>query len=219
MLTTTSTFSPGRPWVRNRIDVRTAMPIADLDEARDRDLMRRIDAGEQDAFRTLFDRYAPTAHALARRVVRQAFLAEEIVQEVFLAVWRDPRTYDEARGSVRAWVLGMAHHRAVDAVRREEAHRRRAEEAEDRPEADLAQDPSDRVAEDVDRPKERAAVRAALAELPAGQREVVELMYFEGLSQTQVADRLRLPLGTVKSRSLLAMRRLRGSLIGVGTEP
>lgn len=219
MLTTTSSFSPGHPGARGRIDLTSAMPIADLDEARDRDLMRRIDAGEEDAFRALFDRFAPTAHALARRVVRQAFLAEEIVQEVFLSVWRDPRAYDEARGSVRAWVLGMVHHRAVDAVRREEAHRRRAEEAQARPETDLEQDPSDRVAEDVDRPKERAAVRAALAELPAGQREVVELMYFEGLSQTRVAARLGLPLGTVKSRSLLAMRRLRGSLIGVGTEP
>ena len=102
---------------------------ADLSDARDRELVQRIRRGDGEAFRGLFGRYAPSAMALARRVVRQPFLAEEIVQEAFLAVWRNPGGYDPQRGSVRAWLMGMVHHRAVDTVRREESQRRRVEES------------------------------------------------------------------------------------------
>lgn len=183
----------------------------DLPDARDRDLVSRVGRGDEEAFRRLFDRYAPAANALALRVVRQAHLAEEIVQESFMSVWRNPEGYDRARGSVRAWLMGTVHHRAVDLVRREEAHRRRAEAAI----ADLGPgpaDPADEVAEDLDRPGERLAVRAALEELPEEQREVIRRMYFDGLSQSQIAAATGLPLGTVKSRTLLAMRRLRSVL-------
>jgi RNA polymerase sigma-70 factor (ECF subfamily) len=183
----------------------------DLAEARDRDLLRRIERGDEDAFRTLFRRYAGTALALARRIVRQGFLAEEIVQEAFLSVWRRPGAYDEARGSVRAWLMGTVHHRAVDAVRREESQRRRAAEAVvELP--DPGEDPGVAVVEAVGLPEERRAVRGALEDLPAEQRQVIELMYFQGLSQSKIAERLSLPLGTVKSRTLLGMRRLRASL-------
>jgi RNA polymerase sigma-70 factor (ECF subfamily) len=186
----------------------------DLSEARDRDLVLRVRGGDEDAFRGLFDRYAPTAKALALRVVRRSHLAEEIVQEAFLAVWRNPEGYDEARGSVRAWLMGMVHHRAVDLVRREEAHRRRAEAAgvELR---DEQEDHADEVVEALGVPEERRIVRAALAELPDEQRNVLELMYFEGLSQSQIAERTGQPLGTVKSRALLGMRRMRSALEGV----
>src|SRR5262245_62755141 len=109
---------------------RGAGGTVDLSDARDRDLVRRIGSGDGEAFRGLFGRYSPSALALARRVVRQPFLAEEIVQEAFLAVWKNPGGYDDRRGSVRSWLLGMVHHRAVDAVRREESQRRRAEEAQ-----------------------------------------------------------------------------------------
>ena len=105
------------------------MGTTDLPEARDRDLMERVRRGDEEAFRGLFHRYAPMARALAQRVVRQPHLAEEIVQEAFLAVWKDPTAYDDERGSVKSWLMGMVHHRAVDLVRREEAHRRRAEAA------------------------------------------------------------------------------------------
>jgi len=186
----------------------------DLSESRDRDLLERIADGDESAFRGLFRRYAPTANSLALRVVRQAFLAEEIVQEVFLAVWRDPDKYDAKRGSVKSWLMGMVHHRAVDAVRREEAQRRRAEESI--PGAvDHADDPGVVVPEEIGLPEERAAVRRALEDLPAEQRQVLELMYFEGMTQTEIADRLSLPLGTVKSRTLLGMRRLRTALVGM----
>jgi RNA polymerase sigma-70 factor (ECF subfamily) len=191
-----------------------AMPALDLAEARDRDLVMRIGAGDQEAFRGLFGRYAPAAKALALRVVRQSNLAEEIVQEAFMALWKNPDGYDQQRGSVKSWLMGMVHHRAVDLVRREEAHRRRAVQAI--PEAmETEPDPAEQVVEELGAPEERATVQAALAELPAEQRRVIELMYFGGRSQSQIAAELDLPLGTVKSRTLLGMRRLRGALTGM----
>lgn len=187
---------------------------ADLEEARDRDLLRRIGSADEEAFRELFRRYSPNALALARRVVRQPFIAEEIVQEAFLAAWRNAEGYREGRGSVRSWLMTMVHHRAVDAVRREESQRRRAEDAQVSG-ALAVEDPADAVVAQLGLPEERRAVRAALADLPAEQRQVIELMYFDGLSQSKVSERLRLPLGTVKSRTLLGMRRLRSALIEV----
>ena len=198
------------------VDARTreeACVTADLSEARDRELVQRIGRGDEEAFRGLFGRYAPSAMALARRVARQPFLAEEIVQEAFLAVWRNPSGYDQQRGSVRAWLMGMVHHRAVDAVRREESQRRRVEESMVSDPV-VSPDPADDVADRVDLPEERKAVLAALDGLPAEQREVIELMYFGGLSQSTISARLGLPLGTVKSRTLLGMRRLRGAIGG-----
>lgn len=187
---------------------------ADLEEARDRDLLRRIGTADEEAFRELFRRYSPSAMALARRVVRQPFIAEEIVQEAFLAAWRNAEGYREGRGSVRSWLMTMVHHRAVDAVRREESQRRRAEDAQ-AGDVLAVEDPADAVVAQLGLPEERRLVREALAELPAEQRQVIELMYFDGLSQTKVSERLGLPLGTVKSRTLLGMRRLRSSLIEV----
>jgi RNA polymerase sigma-70 factor (ECF subfamily) len=194
----------GRPW-------EPVVKPADLGDARDRDLMKRIGSGDREAFRRLFRRYAPSAMAVAQRILRQAALAEETVQEAFLSVWRKPEGFDADRGSVRSWLLSMVHHRAVDQVRREEAQRRRAEEAVADVEVD-AEDPADLVVEELGLPQEREAVRRALDDLPPEQRQVIELMYFGGQSQSRISEALGLPLGTVKSRTLLAMRRLRGSL-------
>jgi len=188
--------------------------MGDLSEAGDRDLMARLHRGDEEAFRGLFHRYAPTAKALAQRVVRQSHLAEEIVQEAFMAVWRDPGAYDGERGSVRSWLMGMVHHRAVDLVRREEAHRRRAEAAI--PQAiDEQADHADDVVQQLGLPEERRIVRAALADLPEEQRDVLESMYFDGLSQSQIAEKTGIPLGTVKSRTMLGMRRMRDVLAEV----
>ena len=191
-----------------QIEIVTSGMVEDLSAARDRRLVRRIEGGDEEAFRSLFATYAPSAMALAVRVVRQTQLAEEIVQEAFLTLWRTPGIFDERRGSVKAWLMTMVHHRAVDAVRREEAQRRRSDEMVGgiREETD---DPTDAVVEAVAAPAERDAVRTALRSLPDDQREVLELMYFEGLSQSQVAARTGAPLGTVKSRALLGMRRMR----------
>ncbi|HEX7248481.1 MAG TPA: sigma-70 family RNA polymerase sigma factor [Actinomycetota bacterium] len=186
----------------------------EVPEARDRDLIARVLERDEDAFRGLFHRYASSAKALAQRVVRQPHLAEEIVQEAFMAVWKNPAAFDGERGSVRSWLMGMVHHRAVDLVRREEAHRRRAEAAI--PHAVEEQvDHADDVVQSLAEPGERRAVRAALAELPKEQREVLEMMYFDGLSQSQIAERTGTPLGTVKSRTLLGMRRMRSALAEV----
>jgi RNA polymerase sigma-70 factor (ECF subfamily) len=185
--------------------------IGNFGDASDRDLVRRVAEGDEEAFRDLFRRYGSVAKALALKIIRQPFLAEEITQEAFLALWRRPRAYREDRGSVRAWLMSTVHHRAVDLIRREEAQRRRAEEM----------DPTDAVEEDIGETfveeaafeERRAAAVAALGGLPPEQRQVLEMMYFEGKSQSKVAGELGLPLGTVKSRTLLGMRRLRSAIV------
>ena len=191
------------------------MAVRDMDDARDRELLSRVRDGDPtgEAFRTLFRRNAGVAKAVALRITRSDPLAEEAVQEAFLQLWRAPERYDQTRSTVRRWLLTMVHGRAVDLVRREQAHRRRAEGAA--ASIEVEPDHADEVATTIDRPGEQEAVRAALAVLPEDQRAVIDLMYFQGVSQTGVAERLGIPLGTVKSRSLLAMRKLRGAM---GTE-
>jgi len=189
--------------------------VRSLEDARDRDLVRRVIAKDEEAFRSLFRRYAPMAKALALRVVRQTFVAEEIVQEAFLALWRNPGAFREDRGSFRAWMLSTVHHRAVDAVRREEAWRRRSREHD--PDALVAEDVGATVVEELDHAAMRREIRAALDQLPAEQRQVLEMMYFEAKTQSMIADELKLPLGTVKSRTLLGMRRLRSLVVEEGS--
>jgi RNA polymerase sigma factor (sigma-70 family) len=188
--------------------------VRSLEDARDRDLVRRVIAKDEEAFRSLFRRYAPMAKALALRIVRQTFVAEEIVQEAFLALWRNPGAFREDRGSFRAWMLSTVHHRAVDAVRREEAWRRRSREHD--PDALVAEDVGATVVEELDHAAMRREIRAALDQLPAEQRQVLEMMYFGAKTQSMIAEELKLPLGTVKSRTLLGMRRLRDLVVVEG---
>jgi RNA polymerase sigma-70 factor (ECF subfamily) len=181
--------------------------VPSVEDAYDRDLVRKVRSRDEEAFRALFRRYGPLAKGLAFRVVRQSSMAEEIVQEAFLALWRDPGAYREDRGSFRSWLLATVHHRAVDLVRREEAQRRRGQERRSAPA--FEEDIADSVVERVDLAETRERVREALEDIPAPQRQVLEFMYFEGKSQTEIAKELGLPLGTVKSRTVLGMRRLR----------
>ena len=176
----------------------------------DPELLLRVRSGDERAFRMLYARHVGLAHALAYRLVRQAHLAEEIVQEAFLAVWRSPERYDGSKGSVRSWLMGAVHNRAVDAIRREQAQRRRADQAA--AVRAVVDDPTDELAASIDLPGEQQIVRKALAELPQEQRDVLAGMYFDGLTQTQIAEQTGIPLGTVKSRTLLGMRRLRSFL-------
>jgi RNA polymerase sigma factor (sigma-70 family) len=176
----------------------------------DPELLLRVRSGDEGAFRMLYARHVGLAHALAFRLVRQAHLAEEIVQEAFLAVWRSPERYDGSKGSVRSWLMGAVHNRAVDAIRREQAQRRRADQAA--AVRVVMDDPADDLAASLDLPGEQQIVRKALAELPQEQRDVIAGMYFDGRTQTQIAERTGIPLGTVKSRTLLGMRRLRSFL-------
>jgi RNA polymerase sigma-70 factor, ECF subfamily len=203
-----------------RLDARPLAPgpevivsVRDMEDARDRELLRTVREGDPEgaAFRELFRRNAAVAKTVAIRVTRSDELAEEAVQEGFLQLWRTPERFDAARATVRRWILTLVHARAVDLVRREQAQRRRAEEAAAEP--IVLHDPADDVVAQVARPAEEASVRAALDALPQEQRDVIELMYFGGVSQTGVAEALGLPLGTVKSRTLLAMRKLRNALV------
>jgi RNA polymerase sigma factor (sigma-70 family) len=189
---------------------RPRVVVRDLEDARDRDLVRRVVGGDETAYRALFVRYAPLAKGLAFRMVRHQFLAEEIVQEAFLALWRDPGSYREERGSFRAWLMSTVHHRAVDLVRREEAQRRRSRE---QGMESVVEDIGAAVVDEVDLAESRERVREALRDIPGEQSRVLEMMYFEGKTQTMIAEELDLPLGTVKSRTLLGMRRLRTMLL------
>jgi RNA polymerase sigma-70 factor (ECF subfamily) len=184
--------------------------VTDLQDRRDRELIDDVARGSEDAFADLFRRYGAVANGLAVRVIGDPVLAEDVLQEVFLSVWRSAHTYDDARGTVRAWLLSQIHHRAVDVVRREEAERRRLMK---RPAFDLA-DEIDDVVERSWSAARREHVLRALTTLTAEQRAVIERAYYNGMTQTQIADREEIPLGTVKSRTLGAMRALRAALGG-----
>lgn len=157
----------------------------------------------------LVARFERPALNLARRILRDDGLAEDVVQEVFLAVWRRPGAFDPERAPFASWLMAMVHHKAVDVVRRESVRARPPSGPEEhRAAADQhAADPGE-----VSDPVSRARVRAALSSLPLSQREVLVLAYFGGYSQTQIAVRTRTPLGTVKTRSAAGMRRIRAQL-------
>lgn len=185
--------------------------VADLQDRRDRAAMERVARRDADAFGELFRRYGPQALGLARRLVREPALAEEIVQDVFLAVWRKAHAYDPVRGSVRSWLLLQTHHRAVDVVRHEAAERRRASNHEP-----LGDEPTpDDVIEEGWIAARRRQVRTALRALPDEQRTAIELAYYRGMTQSEVAAAVGIPLGTVKSRTLAGMHKLHQALSGV----
>ena len=181
------------------------------DPAADADLLRRLRAGDRTAVDDLYERFRRPAFALARRILADDSLAEDVLQEVFLGVWRDPSAYDRARGSFSSWLLAVVHHKAVDAVRREESQRRRQTLAEE----DLALDEPG-AARDVEEEAWTRVVaeqvRSALGSLSAPQREALTLAYYGGYTQREVAALTGTPLGTVKTRMLAGMRRLREEL-------
>jgi RNA polymerase sigma-70 factor (ECF subfamily) len=158
--------------------------------------------GDDSALAELYDRFGRVAYGLASRILRDPALAQDAVQEAFLAAWRTAVSFDPARGTASTWLLTLVHRRAVDLVRRED--RRRGASIENIPVA--AGDATDETAEVRER---RRAVQAALAVLPAEQREALELAYYGGLSQSELAERLGVPLGTVKSRMFAALAKLR----------
>jgi len=156
----------------------------------------------------LLAQYTPRAWSLAHRIVGDDRLAEDVVQEAFLAYWRDPAAYDGTRGSFASWFLALVHHKAVDAVRREQAHRRRADAAAELTARDTVHDVAETV---VDRMTD-LRVRAALQDLPAAQREALVLAYWGGCTQREIAQRTGAPLGTVKTRMFAGMRQLQQKL-------
>lgn len=161
------------------------------------------------AFELVYERHAAAALGLARRMVREPGLAEDVTQEAFVSVWRGCANYRSERGSVRTWVLGITRHRAIDALRRRASQdriRAAAEASTERPTAgETAESPALRD-------DEARSVRAAIVSLPESQRRTIELAFFAGLSQTEIAGALELPLGTVKGRMRLGLDKLRHAL-------
>ncbi len=171
--------------------------------------------GDRSAVDDLYDRFRRPAFALARRILGDDGLAEDVLQDVFLGVWRDPGGYDRARGSFASWLLAVVHHKAVDAVRREESQRRRQHRAEEEWELDAPTATRD-VEDEAWRRLVAEQVRAALGGLADAQREALTLAYYGGYTQREVAALTGAPLGTVKTRMLAGMRRLREQLDGPG---
>lgn len=170
--------------------------------------------GDLDALEGLYERYRTMAYSIALRITAEQTLAEDVVQEAFLGAWRNAARYVAGRGSVKTWLLSIVHHRAIDAIRR----RRPTTELPEtdtpaaQPEALTLPDVWGAVAESLD----RVAIAAALSSISSVQREAIELAYFGGLTQVEIADRLELPLGTVKSRMRLGLLALRRALTGTG---
>lgn len=173
-------------------------------------LVSRAARGDESAFAGLYDLLAPLVHGVAARVVRDPSIAEEVTQEVFVELWRTAPRYDETRGSVRSWATTVAHRRAVDRVRSEQAARDR----HDKDGRQVVAGPHDPVAHEVETTLDRSRVRRALEALSESQREAVELAYFGGHTYREVAALLGVPEGTVKTRIRDGMIRLRDELGG-----
>jgi RNA polymerase sigma-70 factor, ECF subfamily len=182
-------------------------------------LIGRVAAGDESAFSALFDRWHTVVRAVADRILADADEADDVVEETFWQTWRGAARFDASRGSVQTWLLTIARTRSLDRLR---ARRRRREESADTADdegsssvsaltADQGADPS----AGAEHEEQRRMIRTALAGLPAEQRTTLELAYYEGLSQSEIADRMNEPLGTVKTRTRMALQKLRGALEGL----
>ena len=181
----------------------------DLRSLADEDVMQLVRRGDARAFEVVYERHSAAAFSLAYRMMGTRAGAEDVTQEAFLSMWRSGARYDRARGTVRTWVLGIVHHRAIDALRRATVHdRRRAgdEGIEERFEA------RERTDVEAARREEAGAVRNALGSLPADQCQVIELAYFGGFTHTEIADMLDAPVGTIKGRMRLGLKKMRAQL-------
>jgi RNA polymerase sigma-70 factor (ECF subfamily) len=181
----------------------------DLRTLADEDLMQLVADGDARAFEVIFDRHSSAAFSLAYRMCGRRVLAEDVVQEAFVSLWRSGARYDGGRGSVRSWVLSVVHNRAIDVFRR-----RSVRDSRDVHDDGIAErmPSADRTDAEVERRDDARRVRGALDGLPAEQRQVIELAYFGGFSHSQIADMLGLPAGTVKGRMRLGLTKMRVSL-------
>ena len=187
---------------------RRTMAIPDLDALADEDLMALAGEGEARAFAVIFDRHASAAFSLAHRMCRTRAMAEDVVQEAFLSLWRNRARYDRTRGSVRSWVVCATRNRTIDALRRTGVNDRNG--ASDDRIAEIAAPESTDT--EVVRREDARQVRGALQTIPADQRRVIELAHFGGFSHSEIAVLLGVPSGTVKGRMRLGLAKLSGSL-------
>jgi RNA polymerase sigma factor (sigma-70 family) len=198
-----------------------AAPVQSYAERDDRTLVNLVCGSDPAALEALYGRYGRACYGLARRILTDEQLAQDVVQEVFLAVWRDAGRFDAARGGFSTWLLSMTHHKAVDSVRREENLRKRRISADV---LDGHESEAPKVDEAVWSLVRQERVREALKTLPGPQREALALAYFGGYTQREIAGLTATPLGTVKTRMLAGMRRMKESLDGLsnaagGLEP
>jgi RNA polymerase sigma factor (sigma-70 family) len=182
-----------------------------LSHLSDEALLALASRSDEGALGELYDRYGRVAYGLALRILRDRALAEDAVQEAFLAVWRSAGSFLAEQGKPSTWILTLVHRRAVDLVRREE--RRRAE-----PLDELVQPTGEATDEEAWLRAQRQVVQEALRKLPAEQREALELAYYGGFTQSELAERLGQPLGTIKSRMFTGLKRLRELLAESGLD-
>ena len=177
----------------------------------DRDLLQRIVVKDKDALDILYGRYATPVYSLALHMLKQPPLAEEVTQDVFLNIWLKAASFNAERGQPRSWIMSVAHHRVIDVVR---SRRRTVSMTDPEGYETLERIPSGgaSVESQVQQSLDRERIMQALATLPESQKEVILLAYFDGFSQSEMAERLGLPLGTVKTRVRLAMQKLRAVL-------
>ncbi len=183
--------------------------LVGLRELADEDLMQLVRQGQAVAFEIIYERHCNAAFSLAYRMTGKRSIAEDVVQEAFLSLWRSGARYDRTRGSVRTWTLGIVHNRAIDALRRGIVHdRRRAsdEGIEERFEA------PENTEVEVARRDESREIREAMNELPREQSQVIELAYFGGFTHTEIATMLNAPIGTIKGRMRLGLAKMRLAL-------
>jgi RNA polymerase sigma-70 factor (ECF subfamily) len=181
----------------------------DLRNLADEDLMQLVRRGRAPAFEVVYERHAAAAFSLAYRIVGTRNGAEDVSQEAFLSIWRSGARYDRGRGSVRTWVLGIVHHRAIDHLRRATVHDKRRASDEGMEERFEARERTD---VEVARRDEARTVRDAMGELPAEQSQVIELAYFGGFTHTEIAEMLETPVGTIKGRMRLGLKKLKDRL-------
>ena len=182
---------------------------SDLRSLADEDVMQLVRRGDARAFEVIYERHSGAAFSLAYRMMGTRSGAEDVTQDAFLSMWRSGARYDRARGSVRTWVLGIVHHRAIDALRRATVHDRQRsgdEGIEERFEA------RERTDVEAARREEATTVRGALSSLPPDQSQVIELAYFGGFTHTEIADMLDAPVGTIKGRMRLGLKKMRSQL-------
>jgi RNA polymerase sigma-70 factor, ECF subfamily len=183
----------------------------DLRSLADEDLMQLVRRSHAPAFEVIYERHSQAAFSLAYRMAGTRGVAEDVVQDAFLSIWRSGARYERTRGSVRTWVLGIVHHRAIDALRRSFVHERRRasdEGLEERLET------GERTDVEAARHEEARTVRAALDHLPSEQSQVIELAYFGGFTHTEIAAMLDTPVGTIKGRMRLGLEKMRHALGG-----
>jgi RNA polymerase sigma-70 factor, ECF subfamily len=181
-----------------------------IDERSDEELLQAVVAEDVGALEALYTRYGGLTFSLAYRITGNRETAEEVVQESFLSVWRRSLSYQAERGSARTWLLGITHHRAIDAVRARAARGATVVLEDDAPLAGN-EDPWSAVSQKLD----REAILAAMASLPLEQRRCIELAYFGGFTYPEIATQLGVPLGTIKSRLRLGLQRLRALMSSV----